>query len=109
MTAITETDIDLSDSLELIIEREVTTPTIQIQWCVEPELVEFLSENEIEDPQLLIVKNPYNSRKEDRVLVPLDKMMDYIQLNTAGEVEIFATVVWPTGDNDFEGLKEEFF
>ncbi|MDI6733896.1 MAG: hypothetical protein QMD50_00165 [Patescibacteria group bacterium] len=60
---------------------ETNGANIPIRWCINKEEFEYLKHNEIKDPYLLIVVVPERGRSlVQRYLVPIGRLMEYIQL-----------------------------
>lgn len=65
-----------------------------MRWCIDPVTLAKLKEKEAKNPYLLIIVWNKERWREERTLVPLDRMMHYLQLRFSGENAILATIVW---------------
>src|SRR6185436_11589554 len=81
--------------IELFIaDDNVTSGTIAISWCVSHETLDFLANEKVANPQLVICVSPegeeYSPEKEYRKVVPLKDMMTYIEFHVPGKNKISA-------------------
>ncbi|OGF51901.1 hypothetical protein A2739_01425 [Candidatus Giovannonibacteria bacterium RIFCSPHIGHO2_01_FULL_43_100] len=74
-------------------ETKLQSPTVRLQWCIEPETLRLLREKKAEKPYLLIVTYADN-REKTHQLAPLDQLEEYVALPCSGENKIFAAIVW---------------
>src|SRR4051812_9369593 len=66
---------------------------VPVRWCVSKDVLETLEKDNVKEP-LLFISITHNKREVDRVLVPLEQMMEYIQLRHAGINTLHAFIVW---------------
>ena len=100
--------------LKLMIEekdRAVQNAITPLRWCVEREVIEELKQRGIRNPHLLLLifhlgdayigdnddlaYDEYWSWRSDveRKLIPLDRLMDYVQFQRSGKHRVIATIV----------------
>ena len=93
---------DVVQSLKLLFDtsKPVLEPKFHLQWCIMPEAIEEMRTQEVVDPYLFIVIVD-DQGKEQRELVPLDRMQKLVQFNRPGKHEIHARIVW----NNSKGRK----
>jgi len=64
-----------------------------LQWCLAPEVVQYLKENKVADVQVFItVHNTHG--KETRYVAPLTSPQELLEFHCPGKHEISGTVVW---------------
>lgn len=93
--------------LKLIIGDEkgkAQNATIPIRWCVDKNTLERLKENEVLNPHLLLV-NVVHQKEVQRLLIPLEQALEYVQFRTPGRNTIYATIIWA---KDGKSLWESF-
>lgn len=83
--------------LELhITDNDVTGGNVAISWCTDKEMLSELANEQIKDPQLVIIVAPdgdkYSSSKEYRKVVPLSDLMTYIEFRVPGKNKVWAFV-----------------
>jgi len=68
-------------------------PTVALRWCLVPEDIVYLEDNNIFNPHILLIV--VNNKKEvDRQLLPVSDLMTYISFNHSGNNTVLATIVW---------------
>lgn len=85
-----------------------TGSMIRVRWCLTPETVQELVEQEALNPVMLIVVTDDSSQRElARHVFPLIQELAFISLNHAGVSTLHATIVWSqfSGDNAERILK----
>lgn len=78
-----------------ISDKDVTSGTVPISWCLDKELLAKLAKRHIIEPMLVIVIAPtkgYHPSKEVRKVVPMRELMTYIDFHCAGENKIWGFV-----------------
>lgn len=78
-----------------IADKDVTSGTVPISWCLDKELLASLAKRQITEPMLVIVIAPtkgYHQSKEVRKVVPMRELMTYIDFHCAGENKIWGFV-----------------
>jgi hypothetical protein len=83
--------------LELhITDNDVTGGNIAVSWCTDKELLTELANEQIKDPQIVIVVAPvgdhYHPSKEYRKVVPLNDLMTYVEFRVPGNNKVWAFV-----------------
>jgi hypothetical protein len=86
---------------------ERQTPTLPIRWCLDRDTMQKLEEAKAMNPHLLLVVI-HRKLEVERRLIPLERMMDFLDFHRAGEHRIFATIVWWHG-GDVRALKKSVF
>ncbi len=81
---------------------------IPLRWCVCKEALDELKQAEAKNIYLLIVVTSRSSKKEIRKLVPIDKLMAYIQFERPGIHTINAAVVWVNEKIFLNHMKDYF-
>lgn len=75
---------------------ELNDSTAQVSWCVDQETLKYLSDNNIADPQVVIVVAPegrrYHSSKEYRKVVPLKDLVTYVEFRCAGPNKVWGFI-----------------
>ena len=80
--------------LRLFTENPETSQAVfPIRWCVDKDDLVRLEKTEVKNPQLFISVER-NGRETDRMIVPLSRMMDYIELHSTGKHTIHACIIW---------------
>lgn len=91
--------------LKLFVENEVAdNPTMKLRWCVDTETFNWLRDNKISHPQLLIVTRNQQSGREDRYLTGLRDIMYFVPFHGPGKNDVFATIVWDSEDKSAEDV-----
>ncbi len=75
----------------------VQNATIPVRWCLHRKELEQLQQKDVKCPYMFIVVK--NGGKEERYLVPMDQMLEYVQFHRPGEHTLQAVVVWHYEDN----------
>src|SRR6185295_9161179 len=79
-----------------ISDTDATSGSVPITWCVSPETLKLLAEQEVRDPQIVICVAPagekYAREKEVRKVVALKDLMTYIEFRSSGKNNIWAVV-----------------
>lgn len=71
----------------------VGNPTVALRWCLVPEEIQYIKDNKISNPHILLVV--VNNKKEvDRQLLPVGDLMTYLTFNHPRENTVLATIVW---------------
>jgi hypothetical protein len=74
----------------------VTSGAVPVSWCITPELLQECRENNVEDPQIVIVVAPdgdaYHESREARYVVPLRDLLAYIEFRVPGPTKIWAFI-----------------
>lgn len=85
--------------LELQISNiDASSGAIAVSWCVSKNVLQYLADRQITDPQLIIVISPSESNprsspfKELRKVVPLKDLVAYLELPCPGENNIWAMI-----------------
>jgi hypothetical protein len=69
---------------------------VPVRWCISRETAEMIQQLGIDDPQLVIIVE--NDDKEmDRYIVPVERLMQYVQFRRPGNNVLHATVMWRRG------------
>lgn len=85
----------VAQGLQLAVEQDsVNNAVVKMRWCIDPATLNELKKRKAKNPHLLIIVWNNERRREVRTLVPLDRMMHYLQLRYPGENAILATIVW---------------
>jgi hypothetical protein len=74
---------------------DVTNGNIAVSWCLDAQMLKKLSDNKVDDPQVVIVVSPvegYHSHKEYRKVVPLKDLMTYVEFKASGLNKIWGFV-----------------
>jgi hypothetical protein len=74
---------------------DVSTGSIPVSWCVDRALLAELNEQNVLDPQVVIITAPqhdYDRNKENRTIVPLKDLMAYVSFKYPGVNTIRAFV-----------------
>jgi len=94
--------------LELkVANRDITSGSIAVAWCVDEETIKLLSEENVLEPQVVIVVVPtanYHPRREYRKVVPLQDLMTYLEFRSSGENQIWAFI----SPKDKKAVRNEF-
>ncbi len=78
-----------------------TGSMIRVRWCLTPETVQELVDQEALNPVMLIVVTDDSSQRElARHVFPLIQELAFISLNHAGVSTLHATIVWPKSSGD---------
>ncbi len=102
-----------SNMIRLIADRTTQTATIPLRWCITPQCLEKLREMGVVNPFVLVVVVSGNGKwdslesREDRYIVPLGRMMEFIPVHRPGISKIFAAIVWDEEDGK-AGLKQRY-
>jgi hypothetical protein len=86
--------------LKLFIENaERSASVVPISWCVDRIALDELKKKEVSEPYLLISvyhhdENGVYGRETSRVLVELDKGMEFVEFDRAGKHTIHAAIIW---------------
>lgn len=77
-----------------VVDTDVSNGSVAVSWCLDAELIKYLVDQELVDPQVVIVVAPvnYNAKKETRAVVPLKDLMVYLELKCAGPNKIMGFV-----------------
>lgn len=79
-----------------VMNAELDSSTCQVSWCVDQETLKFLSDNNIVDPQVVIVVSPegrrYHSSKEYRKVVSMKDLVTWVELRCAGPNKIWGFI-----------------
>lgn len=78
-----------------VADTDVSGGSIAVSWCLDQELLKSLADNQITDPQVVLVVAPienYSVRKEFRKVVPLKDLMVYLELRVTGANKIFGFI-----------------
>lgn len=91
-------------SLKLFTENtERSEPIVPLRWCADRGTLDRLQEMKVLEPLLFIsIQNKRGGelREVFRALVPLEQMMEYVQLNHSGKHIIRAFIVWAKGEDE---------
>ena len=83
---------------------EISDSTCAVSWCVDEETLKYLSDNQINDPQVVLVVAPegrcYHSSKEYRKVVPLKDLMAYVEFRAGGPNKIWGFISFYSNKND---------
>ena len=83
-----------------IADTNVDSGSVPISWCCSKELLDFMLQRKIADPQVLIVVSPedidgyHNICKEQRFVVSLKDMAAFVSFRYPGKNRIFASVIF---------------
>ena len=72
---------------------EIMNGDIPVRWCVTPELVKELEDNNIVDPHVLLVSATQKGQEMQRQLVPITELMTYVRFTKAGDQNLFGFIV----------------
>ena len=72
---------------------EAVRAVIPVRWCVEKGVLDELKREEVENPYVLLSVE-HDGREESRDLVPLSKMLSFVDFLSSGKHVIHASVVW---------------
>ncbi|MFH0779524.1 MAG: hypothetical protein V1928_01565 [Parcubacteria group bacterium] len=105
----------LKPSVELTIgQRDCSSPTVRVAWCVSAEAVKELREKNVKYPRLLLVAARIydNSGEEtmkevDRRLVPLHKGLEFLAFRSPGNFKIFASIMWSYKESHLDRLNSK--
>lgn len=89
---------------------EVSEASVPIRWCINGKTLEVLKSKNARNPQILLVtkrKEGRNNDDENRYLVPLGNMVQYVSFRHPGENIVLATIVWDK-KGDIRELKDEY-
>ena len=79
-----------------IASNDATSGTIPISWCVSHETIKLLGDDNVKEPQVVIVVAPdgdkYSPQKEYRKVVPLQDLMTYIEFRSSGANKIWGFI-----------------
>jgi hypothetical protein len=83
--------------LELHIDnKDVSSGSVKIGWCVSKETLTKLAEKGIKDPQLILLLSPagdaYDGKKEVRKVVPLKDLFTYLEFRFSGPHNIWGFI-----------------
>jgi len=99
------------EAIRLFTERtETADSTMPVRWCLHRDILDYLKTERIKRPYLLLVvkhQDEKAEKKTERILVPLDHVLQYIQFKKPGIHRIAATVVWHREGNRLK-LQERF-
>jgi len=70
-----------------------SNPVLAVRWCLEPGEAQQLKECKAKNISVLFVI-AYEGGLEDRMLVPVEDMMAWLNFRRPGKHEVFATVLW---------------
>src|ERR1700722_6345770 len=78
-----------------IADKDITSGTIPVSWCLDKELLAYLAEEGNEDPTVVLIVAPvqgYHPSKEVRKVIPMKDLMTYIDFRCPGENRIFGFI-----------------
>ncbi len=70
-------------------------PVLPIRWCLERSETEELKQREAKNVGILFVIAYEGTTMEDRQLVPINQVMEYLNFRRPGKHTVFAKIVWP--------------
>jgi len=70
-------------------------PVLPIRWCLDAPEINCLKDCHAENAQILFVIKYEGTTIEDRQLVPLDQLMEYLNFRRPGKHTVFAKIIWP--------------
>jgi len=75
---------------------EISGSTCAVSWCVDEETLKYLGDNNIVDPQVVIVVAPegrrYHSSREYRKVVPMKDLIAYVEFRVGGPNKIWGFI-----------------
>lgn len=80
-------------------------PVLQVRWCLERSEHSFLKEQKAKCINVLFVITYENSSLEDRILVPIDQMLTFLNFRRPGDHTVFARIVYVKYEDSFEDVK----
>ena len=84
-----------------IADMDATSGSIPVSWCLDEESIKWMAENNIADPQVVIVVSPVNTEEqkhryhissEYRKVVPLQDLMTYVEFRYSGLNKIWGFI-----------------
>lgn len=96
--------------LKLIVEStESASPTIPVRWCVDRATLEEMQRRGVRHPYvLLVVRSEEQSRREQRMLVPMHELASYVSFVLPGKNTVYAILVYPPGGTLDRRLTEKW-
>lgn len=87
----------------------VTGGSLPVSWCIDAELLKYLSDNNVKDPLVVIVTAPvgegnYAEHKESRKIVPLKDLLAYVNFRASGKNRIWAFI----SQKSLKGAKKSY-
>ena len=76
----------------------IQSPMVPVRWCLNKGTLKELAEKKVRKPYILIAVLSKRTGLEDRYLVPLDQIVEYVQFKTSGVHIIHAAIVWTDDD-----------
>lgn len=83
-------------------------PVMPIRWCLERSETETLKHYNAKDVHILFVIAYEGNTIEDRQLVPIGQVMEYLKFRRPGKHVVFAKVIWPSRGIHRDALKRIF-
>jgi hypothetical protein len=77
---------------------ESADPVLAVRWCLDRSETQKLKEQEARNMHILFVIVYEGGTREDRLLVPLQQAMTYLNFRRPGNHTVFAAVVWNSFD-----------
>jgi len=72
---------------------EIMNGDVPVRWCVTPELVKQLEDDDIKDPHILLVTVTDDAQEMQRQLVPIAELMTYVRFTKAGDMKLYGFIV----------------
>lgn len=83
---------------KLAIDREIQGANVWVRWCLDAETRKILNKHSERDLRLLLIITGGSIYKEERIIVPLENIVQILPVRYPGRNTIFAAIVWPRGD-----------
>jgi len=72
---------------------EIMNGDVPVRWCVTPELVKKLEDDNIKDPHILLVSATPNGFEMQRQLVPITELMTYVRFSKSGKMKLYGFII----------------
>lgn len=83
--------------------------TVPVRWCINSEAEEELRNRGVDDPFILLIVRNAKSRSEQRWVVPIGQLVQFVPFTGPGENTIFATIIYTkNGRATLSTLKKKY-